>query len=389
MSRLKILAGGLALSLLSPLLFCAVASASQETEYAEAVELYRSRHYKEAGDMFWKSITDGNRDVKPWLYSGNCLYAQGRYAEAVERFTTTARIYKGTPEATAAGEYVKNAEAKLKAAGPSSAANPVVSSPVASPVAANVVANPAAAGSAVGSSPAIAPGVVSNPANVAISRNAATFRKSIDPVSLAPTLGKFKDRIEIIRPAMGHPAVTQQTEGMIRASIKKIPPYLMSVLDQGDSKIFLTCSLVDKWPECLTAKHSYDDQTMSNDRGHTYGHDIWVCERPVNATTNLGEDAFPQADIEATFFNEVGHSLDDLMGHFSKNLDLRKAYGEDVGTLSTASNVSFFLQPGDAGPSETCAEIVSDLLGAHGSQTVQMKSFFPRSYAWVKTRLKF
>jgi hypothetical protein len=367
MSRLRIVLAGIMLSLLWGKVLCLTARASQETEYAQAMQLYTAHRYKEAGEMFWKSITDGNLEARPWLLSGNCLYAQGRYAEAAERFKMTSSTFKNTPEAKAADEYRKKAETMLKAAAAAPTAGTV------SAVAAPATAGAAAATTAVtASANATAPG-------------AKVYTAS--GVAKTPP-ARFKNRFEVVKSEMGHPPVSPLTKAMLDKAITKIPPNLMSVLDNSDATIHLTCSLVDRWPDCLTTKHSYDNQTMSNDRGHTYGHDIWVCERPVNATTNIAEDPFPAADIEATFFNEVGHAVDDLMGNFSKNPEFRDAYAVDMrAPLYLETNVVLFVQAGDSGPSETCAEIVSDLLGARGSQTVNMKLIFPRSYAWVQKRL--
>jgi len=59
-------------------------------------------------------------------------------------------------------------------------------------------------------------------------------------------------------------------------------------------------------------------------------------------------------------FHEFGHALDgtNALGHDSRSPAFRAAYGDDLPALRT-QNLSYLLQPGDAGPEETFAEVSS------------------------------
>ncbi len=75
---------------------------------------------------------------------------------------------------------------------------------------------------------------------------------------------------------------------------------------------------------------------------------------------------------------------------FQRDSGLRTAYAMDTNSLDDRAKVGmeYYLQAGDPGPSEACAEAHCTLLGGRHQDSERFDRNFPRTESWVKSRLK-
>jgi len=316
----------------------AAAATKWEEEYAQAIAAYQQKDFAKSSDLFWKSITDGNGKASAWFYLAHSKAGEGKLKEAREGYMQVVNIYKNTPEAAAAAEYVKRLDAHTWNPGPPGGAAKSAAAPVAS-----------------------APG------------------------------SSFRSRIEIIQPRDGHPAVSASTIAVIRGAINSLPTNLYQILDKNGAKIFIGPNIIDKWPESLNdAKPGSPGETLAEEPGRTYGRDIYVYERKVlmKGSRALG-DVYPPESIKAEFLYQVGHALDDCLGGFSKDPSLRIQYKMDCDSVGddVREALAFYTQGGDAGASEACAASVMTLLGGKKRNSETVNRVFRRTQAWVKAKL--
>jgi hypothetical protein len=323
---------------------CAPAAFSAEKydqEYAQAIEAYKKKDYPTASKLFWKSITDGNGTAAAWLYMAHSKAGEGDLPEARRMYKSVVDIYKNTPEATAAASFIKRIDDKTWHPGPPGGP-----------------AKPVANASAVVAAPAVG----------------------------------FRARIEVIAPRDSHPKVSAATISTIRLAVDRLPKSIYKILDAGGARVFIGPNIIDKWPNSLNdIKPGQKELTLAEEPGRTYGRDIHIYERSVTTqgSRELGE-ARGMTEIEANFLHEVGHALDDCLGVYSKDHDLQGRYRMDCEALGddAKSALSYYLQPGDAGPAEACAESVCILLGGEHKEKDRFNRSFPRTEAWVKAKLK-
>ncbi|MBS2006987.1 MAG: hypothetical protein JST01_08100 [Cyanobacteria bacterium SZAS TMP-1] len=335
-----------------------LAAEKWEETYNQAIAAYKARDYGKASTLFWQSINEGNGSASAWFYLAHSKAGEGKLAEARETYQSVVKIYKDSPEAVASAGYIRALDAHTWNPGPKPGAT-----------------KPSAPG---GKAPAATtPGAA--PAATAVA---------------APTAGKveFKSRIEIIPPRDGHPAVSAQMIETIRRTISSLPPSIYKILDQGSARVFLGPNIIDKWPDALDdPKPGSAGETLAMEPGRTYGRDIYIYERSIatKGSRELGEP-YSSDDIRSYFLHEVGHAVDDCLGVYSKDPGLKAAYKMDCEGLGedTREQLSYYMQGGDAGAAEVCAETVQMFLGGHKHDNDAVARAFRRSQAWVKAKLK-
>lgn len=83
--------------------------------------------------------------------------------------------------------------------------------------------------------------------------------------------------------------------------------------------------------------------------------------------------------------HEIGHAYDQAAGFPSRSQSFRDAYAADVAAADLGGGASkidsYFLQPGDAGPSEAFAQLVSRAVGGGRNENM------PTALRWVQAML--
>lgn len=169
-----------------------------------------------------------------------------------------------------------------------------------------------------------------------------------------------------------------------------IPEHIKAKLEAHGVTAHLTRMLVDVAPDLA------DKQPRGWDKGMTWKNvsgvyrssekKIIVSERYQNPTT--GKDA-ASSRTKGTLRHEVGHAVDDAHGYVSASSDFRSAYNSDVakmdaeGILRDDHRYKYFLQPDNAGPSETFAEVFGQIHGGGGGDH-DITGRFPAVTKWMR-----
>jgi hypothetical protein len=113
----------------------------------------------------------------------------------------------------------------------------------------------------------------------------------------------------------------------------------------------------------------------------------------------------PTPRAKAVLRHEIGHAYDRALANstdpgveYSQSQKFREDYNDDYNAMDLKagrySGIGYYLQEGNAGPSETFAEITAQVmaevgsegvLGTGGSSLVFLKDWFPKTYAHIKT----
>lgn len=115
----------------------------------------------------------------------------------------------------------------------------------------------------------------------------------------------------------------------------------------------------------------------------------------INELTAIGSTGRYKEEIGTahTYVHEAGHAVDDALGNVSKSRAFRVAYFEDVSRFKKTAdpkeiaNYAYFLQSGDAGPSEMFAEQFAQQFQSR-YDIKRLKEHFPRSAAYMDKIIK-
>lgn len=84
--------------------------------------------------------------------------------------------------------------------------------------------------------------------------------------------------------------------------------------------------------------------------------------------------------------HEVGHAVDHVYNYPSTQKGFREAYTADVAAIKGedhGGSLDYYLQPGDAGPSETFAELTAFVFRPT-SMVADIRDWFPKTTAWLE-----
>lgn len=316
------------------------AFADAEQDQALGMTAYNARNYRVAAAYLQKAVNSGLSTKPLWMYLGHAYVGSGDRAHAVEAYAGLVSNFRGTPEAAQAMQYLQRLD-------PAAARKAAAGQPQ-PPVAA-----------APGAAPAAVPAVARAP---------------------------YKERLTVIPPTLGHPAVSESMRAAVKAAMARIPAPLYKILDDGGAQVFLAPNIEDRWPGSGDGdKPNQAGVTMGEEPGRTYGHDSYVYEREkLRGRSDLGE-ARQTRDIIHTFYHEAGHAVDDCSGLLSNDPGFKSQFQLDMNDLSSADQgtINYYLVP-----MECCAELVGSLMGGESDTTNTVRAAFPRTLRWLKARLK-
>lgn len=315
------------------------AFASADTDYAQGLAAYKSKNYRVAAAYLQRAVNVGLSTPAIWMYLGHAYTGVGDRPHAVQAYAALIDNFRGGPEAAQAMQYLTRLDP--------------------------VAARKAAAG------PAPLPGAIAEPSAA-----------NTPAVSRTP----FKDRLIIVPPLAGHPAVSSGMQTAIKAAMQKLPPHIYKILDDGGATVNLAPNIEDRWPGSGDGeKPRQEGTTMGEEPGRTYDHDCYIYERKkLKGSNELGE-ARPIRDIVACFYHELGHAIDDCGGKLSEDPKLRAQFQLDLDNMpaSVSSTISYYTIV-----SEGLPEVIGGLLGAEGQSTATCMEALPRTKYWIKQKLK-
>lgn len=176
----------------------------------------------------------------------------------------------------------------------------------------------------------------------------------------------------------------------VNEAIKNIPTKVWQALDAHGAKAVLAEHLTDVMPHLATVQPRGwpTGATWQNVDGlYSHGKKMaLVGERyqQLGGTAELTSHRIP-----GVFRHELGHAHDDALGGASRRADFMKAYAADVKKMPGADKpmLHYYLQKGEAGPSEAYAEMFGHHFGG-GSSYSDVRKSFPRAYKVMKRELK-
>lgn len=299
-------------------------AATPDTDFTVGMEAYKAKKYAVASNYLQSAASVGLSTPALWMYLGHSYLAQGDKKHAIEAYASLISNFKGTAEA----------------------------------------------------------------------RQALSYINRIDPVAgkkaLAPPVDTrklpLKDRVVVVPPRNGHPAVSPTFVAAIRKSLAKLPPHIYKLLDMGGATINLAPNIEDKWPGSGDGdKPTEMGVTMGEEPARTYGHDIHVYERrKIRGVDQLGA-ARGTEDLVESFLYECGHALDDITGLPSKNPEFKRAFQTDLKAMNPESlnELQYFTVA-----MQCYSAMAANLLGSTDSRVIEAGRCFPRSKLWVKAQLK-
>lgn len=316
------------------------ALASADSDYAQGLAAYKSKNYRVAAAYLQRAVNVGLSTPAIWMYLGHAYTGVGDRPHAVQAYAALIDNFRGSAEAAQAMQYLTRLDpmaARKAAAGP--AALPSAAAP----------------GPTTANSPAV-------------------------------TRTPFKDRLIIVPPLAGHPAVSPGMQAAVKTAMQKLPPHIYKILDDGGATINLAPNIEDRWPGSGDGeKPRGEGTTMGEEPGRTYDHDCYIYERKkLKGSNELGEPR-PLKDIIAIFYHELGHAIDDCGGKLSEDPKLRAQFQLDLDNMpaSVSSTISYYTIV-----SEGLPEVIAGLLGSEGHSTAACMEALPRTKYWIKQKLK-
>ncbi len=309
-------------------------------EYRAGVEAYGKKDYKGAEQHFRKCIEQGNKQPGAWLYAAHTFLALGQYAQAKQTYEMVTTMFKKTPEADIAAQGLESVKAKI----------------------------------AGGSTPA--------PAAKPEAKPETPKTASKDEVTLL-------DRIIIVPPKMGHPAVSSASLKAVRDGLNSLPVHIRKQLIEADAKFNIAPNMIDRWPESVEDLNEESDTlNLAELPGRLYGTDCYIYERPKARGSNALKAARSASEMKHTVLNECFQVLDDKY-KICKDPKLMAIYrAEADGVPETyEEKMATFTKEGEWGIRETCSELSAGMFGGPGESDSELNRFFPRTKKWLRAKL--
>ncbi|MBP7861229.1 hypothetical protein KA183_06070 [bacterium] len=312
-------------------------------EYRAGIEAYGKKNYKGAELHFRKSIEQGNKTPAAWLYAAHTFFALGQYAQAKQTYEMVTTMFKKSPEADIAATGLESANAKIAGGG-----------------------TPAPAAEA---QPEQAKGV-------------KTAAVKDDGPSLA-------DRVSVIAPKMGHPAVSAASIKAVKDGLAGLPVHIRKQLIEANATFNISPNMIDKWPESADELNEESEAlNLAELPGRLYGSDCYIYERAKTRGSTSLKSARSPHEMKHTALNECFQVLDDK-NKICKDPKLMVIYrAEADGVPETyEEKMATFTKDGEWGIRETCSELSAGMFGAAGENDSDLNRFFPRTKKWLRAKL--
>ena len=317
------------------------AASGQEDELTEARQAWTTGNYNKCLNIFRFMLNDNPDNTEAQYYVAGSLYYTGRKAEGIRLYEKLAREFPDDRYAKMAQDLLP----KLK----QSAASSSISTQ---------------------------------------QTNAPTHQSS--GTTKATRIGQILDRmIQTVKPAAGGAPVSLICLQRTRTILSHVPLSVLETLDSKKMKIYVTPTLIDKFPELKNREgRGYDGYTYKSCPGMFSGGHLILCESVYDEDK---DDALHPVDpqyYETTVLHELGHAIDWYYGDISANPNFKHAYNLDTAQISpeTKQQIKYFLQKSSAGNQEACAELIGVILGAYSHEGL-VRASFPLTLKFLNNQL--
>ena len=183
---------------------------------------------------------------------------------------------------------------------------------------------------------------------------------------------------------------TPEFQAKMQKEVDQLPAGVRRLLDANGTKIVVGDKISGVYPELAGV------QPRGWPPGSTWDNADGMYS-PSDKTTVITEHRVDDGKTvkneraEGVVKHEVGHAVDHAMGNFSQSDEFKAAYDKDVAALSPAdrAKLAYLLQPGNAGKSETFAEVFGAMHGssANPSETAETLRQFPSVAALLQRKI--
>ncbi len=314
------------------LLLALAALAAGPTDYDVGVKAYQARNFKLAAQSFQKAVAGGKAPALTWLYLGHAYSGDKDSVHAIAAYRYVADAFPASPEAQLAIQCMLKLDPRL--------------------------------------------GVKYQTTPPPITQGAAAASSAVE--------GKkaLIDRIVVVPPAAGHPAVSRATVETVRTVVSKLPRHMYQYLSDGGATINLAPNIEDKWPGSGDGiKPTDTSSTMGEEPGRTYGHDVHIYEREKVRGQNVLKEAREQKEIARICYHELGHAVDAVSGEISKTPQFAAVLNDDLSRMTdeVKSAGAYYTAPGEA-----FAETTGVLMGSPDGNAIV--EHMPKTKQFIKDK---
>lgn len=317
----------------------AVAPATTGNAFKYGCALYQQGRYNQAIGYFNESINKENGTANSWLYLAHCYYASGQRAKALTTYHRIVELFGNTQEAVVAKQSLQRLDPKNEW---KDGEEPEQESP----------------------------------------RQAAWRKLTATPL---------KERLEIVRGKVGHPAVSETLIKRIRKCMDELPPDVQALLVKNGIRFCLTPTMIDKFPaDAHREVPGYDGGTAKSCPGCFYNGLVCKAEHTVDENTDDVKAARLLDDITKTFYHETGHALDYCLDEISDTDEYKHNYLLDIAHVpdDVAYRIKYYLQKSRRGQSESCAELLAIQMGSERSTAGDLKETFKNTIKFLAAKVK-
>jgi hypothetical protein len=169
----------------------------------------------------------------------------------------------------------------------------------------------------------------------------------------------------------------------------KLPGAAKKILHERASQVFAAEKLTDSRPDLIGVRPRGWPAGTSWDMAEGCAHagNVFIARTKFD---RFSGEFVPSTRIEGAYNHESGHALDFLMDRASQGQKFLSLYNRDRNKILLAdekmAHLAYFVQKGEAGPSEAFAELFAQIVGP-GSSYYRIGPHFPHTEPYMKDLL--
>ncbi len=200
----------------------------------------------------------------------------------------------------------------------------------------------------------------------------------------------LRERIVVVPPAFGHPAVSSDVINTAKHVIMRLPAHIYRMLDKAGTVIYIAPNATDKFPEAIKniQKTVETKLPLSQENGRTYNQDIYIYEYATTQGTKLGPKRLV-SDMINNLMHEIGHAINNCQENYANDREYMELLKLDIDTITpeTKEYLRIYTRNTEASAQEQQAEVAAYLLGSRTRSALTIGSQFAYTRNYVRRKL--